>query len=45
MFAMGKMSISFFFFFFHNVAAVQANKSDFVRVLFNQFDLKIKYDS
>lgn len=44
MFAMGKMSISSFF-FFHNVAAVQANKSDFVRVLFNQFDLKIKYDS
>lgn len=43
MFAMGKMSISSFF--FHNVAAVQANKSDFVRVLFNQFDLKIKYDS
>lgn len=44
MFAMGKMSISFFF-FPHNVAAVQANKSDFLTVLFNQFDLKIKYDS
>lgn len=31
MFAMGKMSISFFF--FHNVAAVQANKSDFVSLI------------